>query len=191
MAAGGFLAGKTLSLLVCMISRFRQRLRYLRIMAAGRASSTTQSWAGRLAVGGLRGPDCVHQPGRPEAVIRFDSQCFYLLARGCLGGACLPAIRNTTAKCEHFALERARIGYVRQKYLTGFTAMDAYGPKSVQQAMNDESGFEPSGIEPLARISVSLPRSLYRQFRLHALDQDTTLSALMARLIRQEISGST
>jgi hypothetical protein len=69
--------------------------------------------------------------------------------------------------------------------------MDAYGPKSVQQAMNDESGFEPSGIEPLARISVSLPRSLYRQFRLHALDQDTTLSALMARLIRQEISGST
>jgi hypothetical protein len=35
---------------------------------------------------------------------------------------------------------------------------------------------------------VSLPRSLYRQFRLHALDQDITLSALMARLIRQEIN---
>jgi hypothetical protein len=41
--------------------------------------------------------------------------------------------------------------------------------------------------EPMARISVSLPRNLYRQFRLHALEQDTTLSALMAKLIRQEI----
>lgn len=40
----------------------------------------------------------------------------------------------------------------------------------------------------MARISVNVPRSLYRQFRLHALEQDTTLSALMARLIRQEIS---
>ena len=40
----------------------------------------------------------------------------------------------------------------------------------------------------MARISVSLPRNLYRQFRLHAHEQDTTLSALMARLIRQEIS---
>lgn len=42
-------------------------------------------------------------------------------------------------------------------------------------------------LEPMARISVSLPRNLYRQFRLHALEQDTTLSALMAKLIRQEI----
>lgn len=40
----------------------------------------------------------------------------------------------------------------------------------------------------MARISVSLPRGLYRQFRLHALENDTTLSALMTRLIRQEIS---
>jgi hypothetical protein len=39
----------------------------------------------------------------------------------------------------------------------------------------------------MGRLSVSLPRSLYRQFRLHAIDQDTTLSALMARLIRQEL----
>ena len=39
----------------------------------------------------------------------------------------------------------------------------------------------------MARLTVSLPRSLYRQFRLHALDNDTTLSALMARLIRQEL----
>lgn len=46
-----------------------------------------------------------------------------------------------------------------------------------------------SGAESIARISVSLPRSLCREFRLHALDQDTTLSALMARLIRQEINS--
>ena len=43
--------------------------------------------------------------------------------------------------------------------------------------------------DPMARITVSLPRSLCRQFRLHALDQDTTLSALMARLIRQELKS--
>ena len=43
--------------------------------------------------------------------------------------------------------------------------------------------------DPMARITVSLPRGLCRQFRLHALDQDTTLSALMARLIRQELKS--
>ena len=46
---------------------------------------------------------------------------------------------------------------------------------------------ESSSSESMGRLSVSLPRSLYRQFRLHAIDQDTTLSALMARLIRQEL----
>jgi hypothetical protein len=51
------------------------------------------------------------------------------------------------------------------------------------------SGVMSSGAESIARISVSLPRSLCREFRLHALDQDTTLSALMARLIRQEINS--
>ena len=43
------------------------------------------------------------------------------------------------------------------------------------------------GPEAVARLSVSLPRSLYRQVRLHALDQDTTLSALLVRLIRKEL----
>lgn len=47
-----------------------------------------------------------------------------------------------------------------------------------------------NGAESMARISVSLPRSLHRQFRLHALEQDTTLSALMIRLIRQELGNS-
>jgi hypothetical protein len=55
---------------------------------------------------------------------------------------------------------------------------------------NDRIAPEQSGSESMARISVSLPRSLCRQFRLHALEQDTTLSALMARLIRQEINGT-
>jgi hypothetical protein len=62
---------------------------------------------------------------------------------------------------------------------------------------NPQSSPERSGIreisaessDPMARITVSLPRSLCRQFRLHALDQDTTLSALMAKLIRQEIKS--
>jgi hypothetical protein len=34
---------------------------------------------------------------------------------------------------------------------------------------------------------VNLPRTLYRRFRLHALDQDLTVSALIARMIRAEL----
>ena len=44
--------------------------------------------------------------------------------------------------------------------------------------------------QAVARLTVTLPRNLYRQFRLHALDQDTTLSAMMARLIREELDQS-
>jgi metal-responsive CopG/Arc/MetJ family transcriptional regulator len=51
----------------------------------------------------------------------------------------------------------------------------------------EDQNLDLSELESMARISVSLPRNLYRQFRLHALEQDTTLSALMAKLIRQEI----
>jgi hypothetical protein len=54
----------------------------------------------------------------------------------------------------------------------------------------DENLQKLDGADPMARITVSLPRSLCRQFRLHAIEQDTTLSALMARLIRQELSGN-
>jgi hypothetical protein len=45
----------------------------------------------------------------------------------------------------------------------------------------------PQAGESQARLSVALPRTLYRQIRLLALDQDTTLSALVARLIRKEL----
>ncbi|QVL54200.1 MAG: hypothetical protein KFB97_07940 [Cyanobium sp. M30B3] len=55
------------------------------------------------------------------------------------------------------------------------------------ESSTEDQKFDLSELESMARISVSLPRNLYRQFRLHALEQDTTLSALMAKLIRQEI----
>ena len=42
--------------------------------------------------------------------------------------------------------------------------------------------------EGVARLTVSVPRGLYRQFRLHALDKDTTLSALLAEMIHRELS---
>lgn len=58
------------------------------------------------------------------------------------------------------------------------------GPAEIQT-------IDPPELESMARISVSLPRNLYRQFRLHALEQDTTLSALMAKLIRDEIRSKT
>jgi hypothetical protein len=60
---------------------------------------------------------------------------------------------------------------------------------SGQQGLDDGMSLESTSSEPKARLSVSLPRSLCRQFRLHALEQDTTLSALMARLIRQELKA--
>jgi len=39
----------------------------------------------------------------------------------------------------------------------------------------------------MARLTVTLPRTLCRRARLHALDQDITISALMTRLIRREL----
>jgi hypothetical protein len=38
-----------------------------------------------------------------------------------------------------------------------------------------------------ARLSVTLPRTLYRRFRLHALENDLTVSALITRMIRAEL----
>ncbi len=65
-------------------------------------------------------------------------------------------------------------------------------PEGNPQSSPERSGIKELSAEssdPMARITVSLPRSLCRQFRLHALDQDTTLSALMAKLIRQELKS--
>lgn len=41
--------------------------------------------------------------------------------------------------------------------------------------------------DSMARLTVSLPRTLCRRARLHALDQDITISALLTRLIRTEL----
>ena len=67
-------------------------------------------------------------------------------------------------------------------------ALPEGNPKSSPDRFGDRE-ISAEGSDPLARITVSLPRSLCRQFRLHALDQDTTLSALIAKLIRQELKS--
>jgi|688.fasta_scaffold1364102_2 hypothetical protein len=41
--------------------------------------------------------------------------------------------------------------------------------------------------DSLTRLNVCVPRGLYRQFRLHALEQGTTVAALVTRMIRQEL----
>ena len=64
------------------------------------------------------------------------------------------------------------------------------GTNSSEESQLDENLQKLDREDSIARITVSLPRSLCRQFRLHAIEQDTTLSALMARLIRQELSGN-
>jgi hypothetical protein len=67
-------------------------------------------------------------------------------------------------------------------------ALPEKNPKSSpERSGNAEISGETS--DSMARITVSLPRSLCRKFRLHALDQETTLSALMAKLIRQELKS--
>jgi hypothetical protein len=56
-------------------------------------------------------------------------------------------------------------------------------------------GLQPTDMERsssggvMARLTISLPRTLYREFRLHALEMDTTMSALVARLIREELGS--
>lgn len=67
------------------------------------------------------------------------------------------------------------------------TKFQLTGKETLPKVNTPESQESSESTEPLARLTVSLPRSLCRQFRLHALDQDTTLSALVARLIRQEL----
>lgn len=56
---------------------------------------------------------------------------------------------------------------------------------------NIQRNLMPSTNEPkpadTARLSVCISRTLYRRFRLLALEQDTTLSALMTELIRKEV----
>ena len=63
-----------------------------------------------------------------------------------------------------------------------------HGNQVAANEIPTESTESSMNSEPMGRVTVSLPRSLLRQFRLHALDQDTTLSALMARLIHQELT---
>ena len=63
------------------------------------------------------------------------------------------------------------------------------GAHSSVESQLDENLQKLGSADSMARITISLPRSLCRQVRLHALDQDTTLSALMARLIRQELDS--
>lgn len=65
------------------------------------------------------------------------------------------------------------------------SCLDLHVDPSLRAGDSDQSQDR----ESVARLTISLPRGLYRQFRLHALEQDTTLSALMARLIREELNS--
>ena len=44
-------------------------------------------------------------------------------------------------------------------------------------------------VSPDARLTVTLPRTLYRQIKFHALDQDVTMQALMIKLIRTALEA--
>ncbi len=45
-----------------------------------------------------------------------------------------------------------------------------------------------STVPDQARLSVSLPRNLYKRFKLRALEKDSTLSSLIIEMIKEEIS---
>ena len=46
-----------------------------------------------------------------------------------------------------------------------------------------------SNSSPKARLSVSVPRGVYKQLKLLAHDRDTTISALLVQLIKAEIQS--
>jgi hypothetical protein len=58
---------------------------------------------------------------------------------------------------------------------------------AIDQGLSPDGADEGSTRAPVARLTISLPRSLYRQFRLHALELDATMSALVTRLVREEM----
>ena len=69
-----------------------------------------------------------------------------------------------------------------------FHSPQAPDPATAPAADADDHRSEHhSAAEATARLSVTLPRTLYRRFRLHALEQDLTVSALIARMIRAEL----
>jgi hypothetical protein len=41
----------------------------------------------------------------------------------------------------------------------------------------------------IVRLSVALPRDLHRRVRIYAIEKDTTITALIAQLIRKELEG--
>jgi hypothetical protein len=53
--------------------------------------------------------------------------------------------------------------------------------------MRSTSGSAQTCFSNQARLSISLPKSLYRQFKIHAHEKDSTLSALIIQMIKAEI----
>lgn len=53
--------------------------------------------------------------------------------------------------------------------------------------MPSSPGSEQPRCSDQARLSINLPKSLYKQLKIHAHDKESTLSALIIQLIRAEI----
>lgn len=54
-------------------------------------------------------------------------------------------------------------------------------------SMNSCNNKDLQPIEEQARLSVMMPRSLYKRLKLTAHDNDTTVSSLIIQLIRSEL----
>ena len=52
---------------------------------------------------------------------------------------------------------------------------------------DDDQSKIVSGQQKLARISISLPQDLYKKVKILALDENTTVSALMIGIIRARL----
>jgi len=57
--------------------------------------------------------------------------------------------------------------------------------------MSPSTGSEQARCGEQARLSINLPKNLYKRLKLHAHDKDSTLSALIIQLIKDEIGRST
>jgi hypothetical protein len=72
--------------------------------------------------------------------------------------------------------------------INGYTVAIAK-PSALSKDENSVSLLQESSSVQQARISVSVPRGIYKQLKLLAHDRDVTVSALLLGLIKNEIQG--
>jgi hypothetical protein len=80
-----------------------------------------------------------------------------------------------------------------QASVNGYTVNEFTASEEIQSTLSvggdcNYSGNE-SNLSPQARLSVGVPRSIYKKLKLLAHDREMTISALLVQLIKAEIQS--